>query len=379
MSDLLPFIWTRGNRRAYNRIKEVAKGRVDSTSDITIVYGCSGSGKSELLEKICRDLAWEGPPGHYVRALSTERSYVEYDMEAAEECARSIGVIDGGDGRRAAELLDSRFEQEKLRTVSGTTLAGWLTWIARRLGQPTPDPVTLLPLHGITEKVPGRYPILLTASIKDSGSTLEVKLLQALEGEGRWRWSHSRYFHLSRILEDMPIIPLLDEADTLSRDALHSFRQLCDGARMPLVLGGTRALESRLISDPRLRPLATRVGMRIELARLTLPELRSALPDLPERVVLAIWKSAGGEFRTVCLILKALQRLRQENPGRRVGQKAVAIAAAQVLAARPVDLRDDEEDQATEGARDAISLGARGPGQQAIGETVARKIARAAG
>jgi len=354
MSDILPFIWTRGNRRAYNRVVEVASGKVDSTSDTTIIYGVSGSGKSELSEKLCRDLAWEGPVGFYVRIIGDEHNYSEFSLSEAVEFARKVGVITARDGDRGRQLLASRFQMDRLDRVGGATLSQWLIWVARRLGQPAPDPVALLPIRGITEEVRGRYPILVKARVRESPASLEVKLLQSLEAGSRWNWSHSRYFRLLDLLALVPIVLLLDEADTLDPESLHSIRQLCDQTQVPLVLLGTRSLEACLLSDRRLRPLATRVGARLELGRVTLPELRSALPDLPEKIVLAIWRSSEGHFRTVLLILKALQRLRQEQPGRRVSQKAVAIAAEQVLVARPVEIKDQEEDgEEAEGLQEA--------------------------
>jgi hypothetical protein len=256
-------------------------------------------------------------------------------------------------------------------------LAEWLIWAAWRSGRRAPSPIGLLPLRGIAEKVRGRYPIAVKARVKEPPASLQEQLIRALGMEDRWGWSHSRSFRLFDALRVFPILLLVDEADTLEPDSLHSIRQLCDQMRVPLVLLGTKRLESRLLLDARLRPLATRVGMRIELGRVTLAELQSAIPDVPQKSVLAIWKSSAGEFRTICLILKVLQRIRQDNPGRRVNQKVVGIAIAQVLAARPVDLRDEEEDEAAEGA--GTSITSMASAREATGEIVARKTMRAAG
>ena len=275
-------------------------------------------------------------------------------------------------------LLADRFRMEDVRQISHFTFWGWCRWLATRLGRTAPSALAGLQLWEIDEEVSGRYPILIQGTVEDRPRDLEVKLLAQLESpDNPARRIIDRWLRLRDILEDMPILLIVDEADMLKAEVLHNIRQLCDSARTPLVLAGTRLLESRLQRDPRLRPLATRVATQIELGAVTLKDLQAALPGFTEQVILAIWQAGRGQFRTITLLLKILQKFQEENPGRRLTRKAVALAAEHLVAAVPIPPAVEEESEAMPEATGAMIAAPRRSAQAVAVAQTARTAARA--
>jgi DNA transposition AAA+ family ATPase len=185
---------------------------------------------------------------------------------------------------------------------------------------------------------------MITAEIMDKPRDLDAKILSAADQSPADHTRSTRHQAVRDLLDALPCVLFVDEADLLIPDSLHAIRGLSDITGTPICLAGTKHLEARLLKEPRLRPLATRVATRLELAPLNLADLQGALPQLDSPIVLDIWKASAGEFRTIMLILAALRRLHQENPGRKLTRRAVAMAAAGVLAARPIPRGSEEED-----------------------------------
>lgn len=356
---ILPYVTTPGLTVAYNRVREVATKSVDVTTACTILYGGAGSGKSTLIRKLLRDLAWAQEPAWYVERIR-QLSLAELSAGRAVELARATGVVDDDNEEAFYALFNAQWTEDRRFTQPGEWVWGKLRFLADRLGRPRPDPLACLPLFGIHETVTHRLPILLEAMVKDEPSLVEQKLLVAL-GCNQERW-HFRSLFLRDILYKLPIVLIVDEADTLHEDCLHSLRQLCDYSGTPLVLAGTDRLRARLLSTPALRPLATRVGMRIELGTVTLPDLRKSLPGMEQELVAEVFRQGGEYFRTICIILGGLRDFQDANPGRKITREIVQMVARRVLSATglaapprsrtrqdplvftPEDLGDEERD-----------------------------------
>jgi hypothetical protein len=203
-----------------------------------------------------------------------------------------------------------------------------------------------LPLWEIPETIKNRCPIVLEAMVKDTPSMLDAKLLGAL-GCAQERWFFRSMF-LKDLLRKMPIVLIVDEADMLGEDCLHALRQLCDYTTTPLVLGGTDRLRTRLLSNPLLRPLATRVGVRVELGGVTLPDLRKSLPGMEQEIVAEVFHQGGETFRTICILLGGLRTFQEANPGRRITREIIQVVAKRVLTATgtraPRETREGHED-----------------------------------
>ena len=341
---ILPYVITPGITTAYNRVREVATRPVDPSTAVTILYGSSGSGKSEVLKKVARELAWAGEPADYAKKIimcygGFHPSYTRLGETQQVELAIKAGLLDNEDAVGAEKfyaLLRDRWRTSgEYRNVSGETVWGWFRFIAERLGLPRPDPMACLSLWGITEEPKNRFPILLNATVRDRPSHLQEKLLLAL-GQSSERRHQFRSLHVIEILSKFPIVLIVDEADVLHEESLHALRQVCDDSGTPLVLGGTDRLRSRLLCHPELRPLATRVGLRIELGTVTLPDLHKSLPDMEDEIVLEVFRQGGEFFRTISILLIHLRRFQVRNPRARITREVVQLEAARVLTAAGV-------------------------------------------
>ena len=330
---------------AYNRVHEVATKPADVTTAATIIYGGSGSGKSELFKKLRRDLVWPREPGWYVEKIRYV-GLADFTNWQAVEAARVAGVWDEDNEEAFFALWDEQWNLDRRHVQCGEWVWAKLRFLAERLDRPYPDPMDCLPLWGITETIKNRCPIVLEAMVKDTPAMLDAKLLIAL-GCPQERWFFRSMF-LKDLLRKMPIVLIVDEADMLGEDCLHSLRQLCDYTATPLVSGGTDRLRTRLLSNPLLRPLATRVGMRIELGTVTLPDLRKSLPGMEQEIVAEVFHQGGETFRTICILLGGLRTFQEANPGRRITREIIQVVAKRVLTATgtraPKETRECQED-----------------------------------
>ena len=338
---ILPFVTTPGLTVAYNRLREVASAPVDVTTAVTIIYGASGTGKTELFRKVRRELAWDGPAAEFTHRILGGEGPVSFDPQRIADLMEKIGFLNQESEEEAEAVLSILRERKRqggygvLDKVPSTVLWDWFHFITEQLGYPRPDPVACLPLWGIAGSVKTRYPIILEARINDRPHQLDRKILEALGQHGRPHYYFAQ-IRLIDLLKRMPVVLIVDEADMLHGDSLHALRQLGDYSGTPLVLGGTDRLRTRLLSHPDLRPLATRVGMRIELGSVSLPDLRRSLPGMEDEIVVEVFRQGGERFRTICIILGGLQKFQAANPGRRISREVVQTVAKRVLSAMGV-------------------------------------------
>jgi DNA transposition AAA+ family ATPase len=129
---------------------------------------------------------------------------------------------------------------------------------------------------------------------------------------------------------------IVDEANRLCPVSLEMLRDVFDRGKMGLVLVGRPGLEKKVRS---IAPLASRVGMRLEFAGLSVQELDVLLQryiqragvEIDAEVASALFQRRAGNFRSLRQVLLQIEYLLRINQRRRVTMKLVDVACAQLL------------------------------------------------
>ena len=129
---------------------------------------------------------------------------------------------------------------------------------------------------------------------------------------------------------------IVDEANRLCPVSLEMLRDVFDRGQMGLVLVGRPGLEKKVRS---IAPLASRVGMRLEFAGLSVQELDALLQryiqgagvEIDAEVASALLQRTKGNFRSLRQVLLQIEYLLRINQRRRVTMKLVDVACAQLL------------------------------------------------
>ncbi len=353
MSTPTTLIPTRPVKRAAHRAVDLAKGLIR----LLLMISESGGGKTSTIRWIVQKLSWPHPISHYMDLVRDAEGGDEYCsfsgiphgrlyLEDVVGFAMKIGLVTTETRDQAEEFLERRFTSTR-EWIKGSAVCYWLEWLAARLGQPRPDALALAPLRGIPEEIKWRFPIHITGSIMETPRSLIMKIVAALElGEAPEARNWYRYSFVTGWLRKIPVVFFLDEADTLSIECLRTFQQLCEDTATPFCLAGTQQLVGRLLRDPRLRPIATRIEVRVDLGRVAAGDLQEAFPQYASDIILAVWTASGKNWRIAAHIIQGLEELRRERPGVRIGKRAVAAVAQQVLAARAIRLEADDLEEA---------------------------------
>lgn len=341
-----PFVVTRAVKRIAHPCHELARG----DRQFLLLVSSSGQGKTAVLRWLRARLLWEEPLEHVIETITDAEQGGDvapwYTPESALAFAESILLVDPGTRDHAVAFLDKRIQWTDHGRVVGPDFRHWLDQLADSLGRPRPDALSLLRLYGIGNEVSTRYPVLVTGIITDTGRSLLMKLCEELQLPQLRGYTRSSAMYLRNWLRKLPVVIFLDEADTLSVEALREFQQVCSETGTPFLLSGTEQLVGRLHRNPQLRPLATRVELRMDLGYATAADLQAAFPHLAHEIVLTVWAASGRNFRIAIHIVDLLEEIRREKPGARLSKKAVAAVAQRVLAARAIRPEELEEAEA---------------------------------
>lgn len=375
-----PLIVTRGMKRAAHQLHELASGK---RRCLLLVAG-SGLGKSVFYRWACEKLAWPYPLEYYWEFIQDAETTSpdlggSYTVSEAVAFAEKIGLVDVSTRDRATELLSKRFDYFiEEGSIFGPMLASWLEGLADQLGQPRPDALSLLQLRGISadDARPTRFPLLITGSVTDNPRSITLKIYDALRPDIARGRTYYRGLRVEESLRKLPVALLFDEVDTVSWEVVRTFQQICESTNTPFCLAGTEQLVGRLMRDPRLRPIATRVELRVSLGFVTAGDLQQAFPQYTSDVILAVWAASGKNWRVAAHIIQELEEVRRERPGGRIGKRAVAAVAQQVLAARAIPL--DLEETSGEGSLPA-AVGMPAHAKEATPIPVERRAMRATG
>ncbi len=378
----LPVILPRPHREFRNAVGQLMIGAIR----YLVLVGDYGLGKTSLLGWVLAKFSWPEPTFLILNRIQDHDGGRRYNLAAVLEIAERLGIVEERNRARGHLFFRLHFQAVDAPAVGGLTVLRWLKDVAVKLGKPRPDPLKCLFLFGIEAE--HRIPILVTAEVGDTVHSLSLKILDALGVRihaGGWLALRSR---LREILDLLPVVLFIDQADLLERNVLESLLPLGDGTATPICLAGAEQLADRLRAgrEKGLRAIGTRVGVHIRLTELTLPELSDALPALGREAILALWSAGQGNFRTINMILESLARLQQENPGLRLTRRSIDIAAEDVLARGPLkklavgDRSRDEDVEAAEQANGhALMNGKQAMRQRAPGAGIVRKAVRPAG
>ncbi len=379
---MMPHEFVLGPERA--RVLSMIRDVLTGALRFLLLIADNGAGKTFLLRKVLEKWSWEHALEHYVRMLREMKAWTkngcegrEFDIDEIVEIASKLGIVTEQTIERAEELLQPRvtLARDYEEAICAPTVVIWMEYLAMRLGQPAPDRLRLLSLCGVFGHHETRYPILISGSKGDTPRSIRGKILAAIDPRLLAKRGMDRYMFLMDILRGLPLALLVDEADQLDTDCLNEIRQLAELSGTPFCLAGTRMLFERLATSHSLRALTTRVEAQATLGRLSAPDLQAAFPEVRNDIIVAVWTAARRNFRVAVLIMRMLQRMQAEFPGKRLTKRAVAFAASQVLAAQPELIGSADEEAAA--PEEAISAAAPRKARAVAAAAPAPRAARA--
>lgn len=156
--------------------------------------------------------------------------------------------------------------------------------------------------------------ILLRNRETPTDRAIEKDMVKAITGKIPRRMTDQNRQLLEEVCEQVRIVIIFDEACRAPNRRLHYLRELHDRYRIPIIFAGTSELLRRLVTDPDLGPLKTRMRLHEKISPPTKEELREALPHLSEAVVNRLWEQSDHTFRTFAYLLEYLEDALADNP-----------------------------------------------------------------
>lgn len=223
------------------------------------------------------------------------------------------------------------------------TVAGWAEEPPITKKVKTAERVGLFLELGVMDARVPYHVILRRGSVMDRPHILLGDLSRELCGPRRPYGVADRRYMVTDACSRLRLLLIVDEANLLDPSCFDFYRELHDLCKLPIVFVGTSSLLQRLSRSSRLDSIGTRVSFTLELKSPTLSELKAALPNVPEPVLVRAWARSGHNLRLFRFILTEMRRAVATRPGLRPTPTLVDDIAALLPCARPATEVDPEE------------------------------------
>lgn len=125
-------------------------------------------------------------------------------------------------------------------------------------------------------------------------------------------------------------LTVIDEADLLRVEVLELIRSLHDCSGAPVVLVGSKRFPG-ILRKRGLDQLTSRLQFQAVFAPMDLTELRLALPDVDAEAVKLIHKASRGNMRTLTMLMRNIDRIKQVNGLSDTTPEVIRAAAEDVI------------------------------------------------